>query len=383
MIARLGLNAGIPLKYANRHGLITGPTGTGKTVSLMTLAESFSAAGVPVFAPDVKGDLTALARSCQTRLYDPFNGMRVELWRFGPDLLARALNLSDTQAGCLEVAFAYADDIGAPLDTLEHVRVLLTHIGASPESVAEFGHVTRASVGTIQRAFLRLEKEGAGAFFGPSTFDLSDILENRVSLLKADRLLQTPRLYGALLLYLLRELQARLPESGDMAKPRLVFMFDEAHTVFADCPAHLLRAIEATARLIRSKGVGIYFASQEPGDVPDVIRAQCATVLEHKRELGVGRAEFVTLDRTGKPTTPRVIKPDLPKCPLQPVDMAPYNPVPVEPESVDMTRAGYLFLAAAGLALCGLVAGAVGVVQGGYLPGAVAVVAGAWLALRR
>lgn len=384
-LARISSTAGIPLKYANRHGLITGPTGTGKTVSLMTLAESFSAAGVPVFAPDVKGDLTALSQSCPARLLDPFDGPQVPLWAMGPDLLARSLGLTDAQAGALEIAFACADQIGAPLDTLEQGRQLLAHIAKDPEMVADLGHVSRASLGTIQRAFLRLASEGAGKFFGPNRFDVESLFQGGlVSILKADELLQSPRLYGAFLLYLLRELQTRLPELGDMDKPRLVFIFDEAHTIFSDCPPHLLRAIEATARLIRSKGVGIYFASQSPADVPQVIRDQCATRIEHSRDLGVGKAMFSTLDARGNPTTPKVIRPSLPKCPLGAAPMASEGPPPpVATNGQDMTRAGHIFLAAFALLFLALIGGAVYITTTGQLLSALAIIAGVWLALRR
>lgn len=383
----LNSQTGIPLKYANRHGLITGPTGTGKTVSLMTLAERFSAAGVPVFAPDVKGDLTALSRSCPAKLFDPFNGLQVPLWAMGPDLLARSLGLTDTQAGVLEIVFAHADRTGAPLDTLEHGRQLLAAVGADPESVSDLGHVTRASLGTIQRAFLRLEGEGAGKFFGPNRFDVESLMESGlVSILKADELLQSPRLYGAFLLYLLRDLQMRLPELGDMEKPRLVFIFDEAHTIFSDCPAHLLRAIESTARLIRSKGVGIYFASQTPADIPQIIREQCATRIEHARDLGVGKARFVTLNERGEPTAPKIVRPDLPRCPLGAAHMAPEAPKATQdPETAqghDMTRAGHIFLAAFGLFIVAMVGGLFYITATGKLLSTGAVLLGGWLALR-
>lgn len=328
--ASLSAKAGIPLKYANRHGLITGATGTGKTVSLMRLAESFSMQGVPVFAADVKGDLSALARTCPAQLLDVYGRdgapLRVPVSGFGPDLFARALELSDVQAGCLEIAFAYAAARGAPLDTLQDLRDICGAMVADRQAVsAQFGLVTPASVGAIQRAVLRLETQGAAAFFGAPGFDIATLLdiepggpgpEGVVSILSGERLLHAPRLYSALLLWLLRELFQRLPEVGDMDKPRLVFIFDEAHTIFADCPAALLRSIEQTARLIRSKGVGIYFASQSPADLPEIIRNQCATRIQHDRALGVGRAHFDTLDKNGAPSVRQLIRPDLPTCPL-------------------------------------------------------------------
>lgn len=328
--ANLSAKAGIPLKYANRHGLITGATGTGKTVSLMRLAESFSMQGVPVFAADVKGDLSALARTCPAQLLDVYGRdgapLRVSVSSFGADLFARALELSEVQAGCLEIAFAYANARGLPLDTLQDLRAICGAMVADRQAVsAQFGLVTPASVGAIQRAVLRLETQGASSFFGAPCFDIATLLdiepggpgpEGVVSILAGERLLHAPRLYSALLLWLLRELFQRLPEIGDMSKPRLVFIFDEAHTIFSDCPAALLRSIEQTARLIRSKGVGIYFASQSPADLPEIIRNQCATRIQHDRALGVGRAHFDTLDNNGAPSARQLIQPILPSCAL-------------------------------------------------------------------
>lgn len=286
--------------------------------------------GVPVFAADVKGDLSALARTCPAQLLDVYGKdgapLRVPVSAFGADLFARALELSEVQAGCLEIAFAYASARGFPLDTLQDLRTVCGAMVADRQTVsAEFGLVTPASVGAIQRAVLRLETQGAAAFFGAPAFDIATLLdvepggpgpEGVVSILAAERLLHAPRLYSALLLWLLRELFQRLPEIGDMDKPRLVFIFDEAHTIFADCPAALLRSIEQTARLIRSKGVGIYFASQSPADVPEIIRNQCATRIQHDRALGVGRAQFDTLDKNGAPSVRQLIRPDLPSCQL-------------------------------------------------------------------
>lgn len=279
--------------------------------------------GVPVFAADVKGDLSALARTCPAQLLDVYGRdgapLRVPVSGFGPDLFARALELSEVQAGCLEIGFAYASARGLPLDTLQDLREICGAMVADRQAVsAQFGLVTPASVGAIQRAVLRLETQGAAVFFGAPAFDIATLLDPAgvISILSAERLLHAPRLYSALLLWLLRELFQRLPEVGDMDKPRLVFIFDEAHTIFADCPAALLRSIEQTARLIRSKGVGIYFASQSPADLPEIIRNQCATRIQHDRALGVGRAHFETLDKNGAPSVRQLIRPDLPNCPL-------------------------------------------------------------------
>lgn len=319
--AHIGPGAAIPLRYANRHGLVTGPTGTGKTVTIMTLIEALAKAGVSVIAPDTKGDLSALARSCDVSFLRPLDGpgapCRVPVWSMGADLLSRALELTDAQAGALEIAFAWADESGAPLDTLTDFRALLASIAASPDSVAHLGHVTRASVGTIQRALLRLESQGAGQLFGAPGYDVESAMQpGLVSILDVSRLYHSPRLYGALMLHLLRDLAHRLKEIGDCDKPRLCLVIDEAHCLFHEASPALLRSVEATARLIRSKGVGLYFASQSPDDIPAIVRDQCATTIAHSRDLGVGRAMFQTLNSSGNATTPLVIRPALPSCPL-------------------------------------------------------------------
>jgi len=327
--------ASIPARYANRHGLVTGPTGTGKTISIMRLIESFVAEGVAVFAPDVKGDLGALARSCPSIHWQPLRGRgkpaRVPVWALGADLLSRALELTDAQAGALEIAFAYADETDCPLDTLSDFRALLAALANSPDLVAHLGHVTRASIGTIQRALLRLEGQGAGALFGAPAFDIENIMgEGVLSILDASQLYHAPRLYGAFLLYILRDLARRLPECGDMDRPRLVMIFDEAHTLFHEASPALLRSIEATARLIRSKGVGLYFASQSPQDIPEIIVAQCSTTITHAREYGVGKALFQTLDHSGRPTAARMIRPSMPRAPLGPLSSEELPPIEVE-----------------------------------------------------
>lgn len=390
---RLNNSAGIPARYANRHALITGPTGTGKTITIMRLIESLAQAGVSVIAPDVKGDLSALARSCETAFLQPLSGpgqpCRVPVWAMGADLLSRALELSDAQAGALEIAFAYADEISAPLDTLQEFRALLAAVSASPESVAHLGYVTRASIGTIQRALLRLEGQGAGLLFGAPGYDIeSAMAPGLLSIIDASALYHSPRLYGALLLYLLRQLATRLPELGDMDKPRLALVIDESHCLFHEASPALLRSIEATARLIRSKGVMLVFASQSPDDIPAIVRAQCATTIQHGRDHGVGRAMFTTLDKSGKPTAPRMVKPDLPAAPLgtlSPAESARHIPQP-EPAPArapgDLQDVpdwiGHAFLAFMGLLLLALL-WAIGAGYGGAL---VAVAIGAWLALR-
>lgn len=357
----LSATASIPAKYANRHGLITGPTGTGKTVTLQKLTESLAQAGVSVIAPDIKGDFAALQRSCNVMHLQPLTGpgtpMRVPVWVLGADLLSRALELTEAQAGALEIAFRHADDIGAPLDTLGDFRDLLAQISASPESVAYLGHVTRASIGTIQRALLRMESQGAADLFGAPGYDVASAMAPRlVSIIDVSRLYHSPRLYGALMLYMLRDLAKRLPECGDMARPRLALVIDEAHCLFHEASPALLRSIEATARLIRSKGVGLYFASQAPDDIPAIVRAQCATTIEHARAHGVGRAMFTTLDSKGQPTAPRMIKPDLPRAPLG--ALAPHempatpeqDPHEVKPGAENLDSHGYAFLGVIALA---------------------------------
>ncbi|MFC5392645.1 helicase HerA-like domain-containing protein [Bosea vestrisii] len=322
----LNRSAGIPARYANRHGLITGATGTGKSVSLMRLVEQFSRAGVPAFVADVKGDIAALARSCPAVHLDLFGQVgtpiRISFQAMGADLVARALELTDAQAGVVEVAFAYAADRRFRLASIADFRAVLSRIADDAKAVsAHYGHVTVASIGVVQRALMRLESQGGREVFAASAFDVADLLEpSRVSILKADRLMQSPRRYGAFLLWMLTDLYERLPEVGDLARPRLVFFFDEAHLLFQDCPAALLRRIEQTVRLIRSKGVGVYFVSQRPDDVPQVIRDQLAHRLEHDRALPVGTARFATMTADGRPAPMTTIKVDMPECPLGPLE---------------------------------------------------------------
>jgi uncharacterized protein len=337
--ANLSHSAGIPLKYANRHGLIVGPTGTGKSVSLMRLAEQFSRQGVPVFMSDVKGDLGALSRSCPTTFLDCFgktgNPLSVPFSAMGADIASRALDLSDAQAGCLEVAFHYATAAGRKLETIDHLRAVLAELKAGRAN--SLGTVSAASIGVIQRALLRIESEGGAAFFRAPGFDVARLLRctqgefetadgwtpiGQVSILQSQELIRRPRVYAAFLLWLLVELWERMPEVGDRAKPRLVLFFDEAHLVFNGLPWQLLQMIEQAVRLIRSKGVGIYFVSQSANDIPPMIRDQVAHRVTHDRALGVGVATLDTLDSTGRPSKPAKVRVALPICPLGPLDPA-------------------------------------------------------------
>ena len=305
----------LALKYANRHGLISGATGTGKTVTLQIIAEGFSQAGVPVFAADVKGDLSGvaqpvemksfLAERAQTVGLEPYEprGFPVCFWdlfgkqgfpiratvsEMGPLLLSRLLDLNETQEGVLTLAFRVADDEGLLLLDLKDLRALLVEIaGRAQELSAEYGHVSRASVGAIQRRLLALEEQGAEEFFGEPALDLMDFLrtdekgEGIVNILAADKLMQTPKLYATFLLWLLSELFEELPEVGDVEKPKLVFFFDEAHLLFDDAPGALVEKIEQVVRLIRSKGVGVYFVTQNPLDVPDSVSSQLGNRVQH------------------------------------------------------------------------------------------------------
>lgn len=303
------------LKYANRHGLIAGATGTGKTVTLQILTEGFSKAGVPVFVADVKGDLAGLSRPgkfkdflverAKTVEFDPYepkafpvcfwdlhgkkgHPIRATVTEMGPLLLSRLLGLNDTQEGVLTLAFRLADDEGLLLLDLKDLRALLVEVAnRSSELSAEYGHVSKASVGAIQRRLLALEEQGADKFFGEPALELTDFLRTDddglgvINVLAADRLMQTPKLYATFLLWLLSELFEELPEVGDPEKPKLVFFFDEAHLLFDDAPKALLDKIEQVVRLIRSKGVGVFFASQNPLDVPDSVSSQLGNRFQH------------------------------------------------------------------------------------------------------
>ena len=302
-------------KYGNRHGLIAGATGTGKTVSLMLLAEGFSRLGVPVFMADVKGDVAGLAQpgtpsepigqrvaqiglegyapeASPVILWDLFgragHPVRTTISEVGPTLLGRILELNDTQSGVLEIAFKLADDRGLLLLDLDDLRALLGFVGdARREISTQYGLVGAQSVAAIQRALLSLEREGGEAFFGEPALELGDLMRTDlsgrgvVSLLVADQLVLRPRLYSSFLLWLLSELFESLPEVGDLDKPKLVFFIDEAHLLFDDAPPALRQRVEQVVRIIRSKGVGVYFCSQFPDDVPDEILGQLGNRIQH------------------------------------------------------------------------------------------------------
>ena len=308
----------LALKYANRHGLIAGATGTGKTVTLQVLAEGFSAAGVAVFMADVKGDLSGIAAAGSTgaRAHPAFarraeeigqpldyQGYPVTFWdiwgreglpiratvaEMGPLLLARMLGLNETQEGVLSVAFRLADEEALPVLDLKDLRALLVFVADHAEEVSRrYGLVAGASVAAIQRALLQLEDQGAAALFGEPALDLADLLRpapsgaGMIHVLAAARLMLQPGLYATFLLWLLSELFETLPEVGDLPKPRLVFFFDEAHLLFKDAPKVLVAKVEQVARLIRSKGVGVYFISQSPSDIPPAILGQLGNRVQH------------------------------------------------------------------------------------------------------
>ncbi|HVV26753.1 MAG TPA: helicase HerA-like domain-containing protein [Rhizomicrobium sp.] len=316
----------LTLAMANRHGLVAGATGTGKTVTLQTLAEGFCRAGVPVFAADIKGDLSGIAAAGEARdfitarakeigldwqpdrftsvFWDVFgeqgHPVRATVSEMGPLLLSRMMDLNDVQEGVLNIAFRVADECGLPLLDLKDLRTILDSIvpaaadaSASPELdkvrqlAATYGNVAKPTVGSIQRQLLVLENQGATHFFGEPALELKDLMRTDrdgrgiVNILVADKLMQTPRLYATFLLWLLSELFEELPEVGDLPKPKLVFFFDEAHLLFNDAPKALLEKIEQVVRLIRSKGVGVYLVTQNPLDVPETVLAQLGNRVQH------------------------------------------------------------------------------------------------------
>ncbi|MDR7036910.1 DNA helicase HerA-like ATPase [Methylobacterium sp. BE186] len=304
----------LTLRLANRHGLVAGATGTGKTVTLQVMAEGFSNAGVPVFAADIKGDLSGLAAPGEAKpvfvkraeelgiTYEPDrfptvfwdlfgeqgHPMRCTVMEMGPLLLARLLELNDTQEGVLNIAFRVADENQWPVIDLKDLRALLTFLTENLKEISgTYGNVSAASVGAIQRQLLMLENQGADKFFGEPALNLSDFMrtdrEGRgfVNVLAADKLMQKPRLYASFLLWMLSELFEELPEVGDLDKPKLVFFFDEAHLLFNDAPKPLLDAVEQVVRLIRSKGVGVYFVTQNPLDVPETVLGQLGNRVQH------------------------------------------------------------------------------------------------------
>jgi DNA helicase HerA-like ATPase len=311
----------IELRLANRHGLITGATGTGKTVTLQVLAEGFSAAGVPVFAPDIKGDLAGIAmkgepkphlvkRAADMGLQRYSNAafpttfwdihgvdghpIRATVQEMGPVLLSRLLELTEPQEGVLNIAFRWAEDERADGDAemtlldLKDLRQIITEMGKrATELRSKYGNIAPQTVGVIQRRLLVLEEQGADNFFGEPALDLQDFLRvapdgrGYVNILAAEKLMNTPRLYASFLLWMLSELFERLPEVGDLDKPKLIFLFDEAHLLFNDAPKAVLEQIERVTRLIRSKGVGVFYVSQNPADVPDRISAQLGNRIQH------------------------------------------------------------------------------------------------------
>lgn len=354
MTLSLNDSAGIPLHYLNRHTLITGQTGTGKTVTVLKMAESMAQRGIPVFMSDVKGDMSSLARSCQAQSLDVLSGAhQIPLWAFGADLLSRTMDLSDTQSATIEIAFTYAEQQGLPLDSLDDLRATLGDMQVNRAAIsATLGQVSPASIGVIQRGILRLSNAGAGLLFGPTRIDIEALLSpGTVTILDATRLYQSPRVYGAFLLWLMREFWQRLPETGDLPAPRIALIFDEAHTIFSDISPALLRQTEQTARLIRSKGVALIWASQSPRDIPVIVSEQCATTLAHDRALGVGYARFQTLTPSGKLTAPKIIRPSIPNSGL---DLAPVAPMataapPQPPEGQSLDRMALVAVAAVGI----------------------------------
>jgi uncharacterized protein len=303
---------------ANRHGLITGATGTGKTITLQTLAENFSQRGVPVFMADVKGDLTGITQAgkigdklaailkergiaaptsaaCPATLWDVFandkkaqgHPVRATVSDMGPLLLSRMLALNDIQQGVLQLVFKIADDNGLLLLDLKDLRAMLQHVGDNASDfTTEYGNVSAASIGAIQRGILQIDTEGGDRFFGEPMLNIADFMQTVggkgvINILAADQLMNSPQLYATFLLWMLSELYEQLPEVGDLDKPKLVFFFDEAHLLFTDAPKALIERIELVVRLVRSKGVGVYFVTQNPLDVPDSVLAQLGNRVQH------------------------------------------------------------------------------------------------------
>jgi len=305
----------LAFKFGNRHGLIAGATGTGKTITMQILAEEFARAGVPVFLTDIKGDVSGIAVAGEAKdvlfkradkiglegyhfagnptiLWDFFgehgHPVRATISELGPLLLSRMLELTEAQEGVINVAFRIADDEGLPILDLDDLRALLVHLGEHRAEVsARYGNVTTASIGAIQRKLLVLENQGAANFFSEPALDLSDLMRTTtdgrgvISILHAERLMRSPRLYATFLLWLLSELFEELPEVGNPDKPKLVFFFDEAHLLFDGAPKALIDKVEQVARLIRSKGVGVYFVTQNPDDVPDDVLGQLGNRVQH------------------------------------------------------------------------------------------------------
>jgi DNA double-strand break repair helicase HerA and related ATPase len=354
----------IYLRLANRHGLITGATGTGKTITLQGLAEGFSDQGVPVFCADVKGDLSGVAEEGEPKswiearakeigykveyraypviFWDLFgkqgHPIRTTISEMGPLLLSRLMDLSEAQEGVLNIAFKIADDEKMPLLDLKDLQALLEDLAARADTLTtKYGNITKASVGSIQRSLLVLEQQGASHFFGEPALKIQNLMRTDgrgyISVLAAERLMESPRLYATFLLFLLSELFEEMPEVGDPVKPKLVFFFDEAHLLFKDAPKALLEKVEQVVRLIRSKGVGVYFVTQNPLDIPDTVSRQLGNRIQHAlraftpaeqkavrsaaqtfrknpkidteqaiMQLGIGEALVSTLDAKGQPS---------------------------------------------------------------------------------
>jgi len=416
-----GERQGLSLKYANRHGLIAGATGTGKTVTLQILAEGFSAAGVPVFLSDVKGDLSGLAAAGSDgfKLHEAFmkraatigfedyryeafpvtfwdllgaqgHPVRTTVAEMGPLLLSRLLDLSDAQEGVVNIAFRVADEEGMPLLDLKDLQALLVWVGENSKALAlRYGNISSQSVGAIQRQLLVLENQGGTKLFGEPALALEDLMSTapdgrgQINILAADKLMGSPRLYATFLLWLLSELFETLPEVGDPDKPKLVFFFDEAHLLFDDAPDALVDKVEQVARLIRSKGVGVYFITQNPDDVPEDILGQLGNRVQHAlraftardqraltraaetyrpnprfetaeaiRDVGVGEAVTSMLQKKGVPgiVERTLIRP--PSSKLGPIDSAARaavmaaSPVAGKYETVLDRRSAYEILAA-------------------------------------
>lgn len=310
-----GVTQGLLLRFANRHGLIAGATGTGKTITMQIMAEGFSRARVPVFLTDIKGDVggmatpgtprDAFARRAETigladigyaampvTFWDLFgehgHPVRATIAEMGPLLLSRMLELTDAQEGVINAAFRLADENGWPILDLKDLQAMLVFLGENQREMSQrYGNITTASVGAIQRRLMVLENQGAAQFFGEPALDINDLMlhtvegQGRVNILHAERLMRTPRLYATFLLWLLSQLFEELPEVGDAPLPKLVFFFDEAHLLFNGAPRALVEKVERVARLIRSKGVGVYFITQNPDDVPDTILAQLGNRVQH------------------------------------------------------------------------------------------------------
>lgn len=328
----------LDLKYANRHGLITGATGTGKTVTLQVLAEGFSAAGVPVFASDIKGDLSGVAavgepkdflvkratdiglapyenRAFPCVFWDVFgeqgHPIRATVTEMGPLLLSRLLELNEVQEGVLNVAFRIATDEKMPLVDIDDLRALLNDIAARGKEIqTKYGNVATTSVGAIQRRLLVLEEQGAQHFFGEPALDINDFIRvapdgrGVINVLSADKLMEAPRVYATFLLWMLTKLWQTLPEVGDQPKPKLVFFFDEAHLLFDDAPKPLMDRVEQIARLVRSKGVGVYFITQNPADVPRTVASQLNNRIQHRLNA------FTPQDQAGIEAASKTFRPN-------------------------------------------------------------------------